>query len=141
MKRIIATASLAVASLLTAGNASAQNTAVQATIPFYFVVGSTVLPSGTYVITAISDSPKILLIRNKDQWKFATIVTTQAGTEAGAGDGELVFNRYGDDYFLNEVLCPYAAITAELPTSKMEYRARTREASLEQPEQVLLALK
>jgi hypothetical protein len=140
MKRTIATAFLAVATMFTFGNALAQNSAVQVTVPFNFAVGNTVLPSGTYIVN--SESPQQVLIRNKDHWKLASMVLTNQGDPQYAGEGKLVFNRYGNEYFLSEIRCPSAAIIADLPTSKREERARTREeASLEQPEQVLLALK
>lgn len=142
MKRTIATAFFAVASLLTAGGASAQNSATQANIPFNFAVGNTVFPSGTYEISAPSASdPQMLLIHNKDHWKLAAIVMTNVGDERYTGDGYLLFHRYGEEYFLSEVLCPSAAIAADLPPSKRENRARTREASIEQPQPVLLALR
>jgi hypothetical protein len=140
MKRTIATAFFAVASLLTTGNVSAQENAVQVTIPFNFAVGNTVLPSGTYIVT--SENPQMVLIRNKDHWKLASMALINQGDDRYAGEGKLVFNRYGNEYFLSGIDCPSAAIIADLPTSKREERARTREeASLEKPEQVLLALK
>lgn len=142
MKRTIAAAFLAVASLITAGNVSAQERAVQVNIPFSFAVRNLVFPSGIYIISSPSSgNPQMLLIRNKDHAKLTTLFSTDAGNPRYAGDGKLVFDKYGNDYFLTQVLCPSAAIVAELPTSKLENRVRTREASLRQPEQVLLALK
>ncbi|HEY6448680.1 MAG TPA: hypothetical protein VIY53_19650 [Acidobacteriaceae bacterium] len=142
MKRTIATAFFAVASLLTAGSVSAQNRAVQANIPFSFAVGNTVLPAGTYTVSSFSSqTPQMILIRNKDHARLVSIVMTSAGDARYAGDGYLVFHRYGERYFLNQVLCPAAAIMADLPNSKREDRARTREASLDQPDRVLLALR
>jgi hypothetical protein len=140
MKRTIATAFFAFASLLTTGNVLAQENAVQVTIPFNFAVGNTVLPSGTYIVS--SETPKMVLVRNKDHWKLASLALVDQGNARYADESKLVFNKYGNEYFLNQILCPSAAIVAELPTSKREERARVREeASLEQPEQVLLALK
>jgi hypothetical protein len=140
MKRTIAMAFFAVASLLTAGNVSAQESSVQATIPFDFAVGNTVLPAGTYIVS--SENQQMVMIRNKDHWKLASMALIGRGDERYAGQGKLVFNKYGNEYFLNQILCPSAAIVAELPTSKREQKAKVREeASLEQPERVLLALK
>jgi len=142
MKRTIATAFLAVASLLTAGGASAQNSATQANIPFNFAVGNTVFPSGTYEISAPSATdPQMLLIHNKAHWKLAAMVMTNEGNQRYTGDGYLLFHKYGEQYFLSEVNCPAAAIAADLPSSKRESRARTREASIEPPQRVLLALR
>ena len=45
---------------------------------------------------------------------------------------ELVFQRYGDQYFLHEVLCPATASTnVDIPASRLEKRERT-EAKLHQ---------
>jgi hypothetical protein len=140
MKRTIATAFFAVATLLTTGNVLAQDSAVQVTIPFNFAVGNAVLPAGTYVVS--SQTPKILLVRNKDHWKLASMALMNQGDAQYAGEGRLIFNRYGDEYFLSEVDCPAATLSADLPISKREERARVREeARLEQPERVLLAMK
>ena len=130
---------MVVASFITVGNVSAQTDSVQATVPFNFSVGSTVLPSGTYIIN--SETPEVVMVRNKDHWNLAKKVLITPGNPQYAGVGKLVFEKYGDEYFLNEILCPSAAIIADLPTSKREDRARTREAGRGRPEQVLLALK
>ncbi len=56
--------------------------------------------------------------------------------------GKLLFHKIGDRYFLSEIDCPAAAMTASLPTSKLEKKARAHmeEASIGRPEQVLIAL-
>jgi hypothetical protein len=55
--------------------------------------------------------------------------------------GELVFNKYGDQYFLREILCSQAAMNMSVPASKQEKRARAQEASLSHSgQQVYLAL-
>jgi hypothetical protein len=140
MKRTLSIAFLAVASLLTAGKVSAQDHAVQVTIPFDFAVSNTVLPSGTYIVS--SENQELVTIRNKDHWKLAAMALANQADWRYSGEGKLVFNRYGDEYFLSEIRCPNSAIIADLPTSKREERAKTREeARLQQPEQVLLAMK
>jgi hypothetical protein len=139
MKRTLSIAFLAVAGLFASGNVSAQDRAVQATIPFDFSVSNTVLPSGTYIVS--SESSQLVLIRNKDHAKLAAMAMANQGDFRYSGQGKLVFNRYGDEYFLSEIRCPYGAINADLPTSKREKKAKTREeASLQQPEQVIVAM-
>jgi hypothetical protein len=53
----------------------------------------------------------------------------------------LVFIKYGDQYFLHEILCSSGAMNLQLPTSKVEKRVQTQEASLSSGNQILVALK
>ena len=55
--------------------------------------------------------------------------------------GELVFNQYGDKYFLTEVLCPAGGMNMKLTTSKLEKRDRINEAAVPTTTQVLVATK
>jgi hypothetical protein len=55
--------------------------------------------------------------------------------------GRLVFTKYGDQYFLHEILCPLCGMNVAFPGSKHEKLARTRlEAGLLSPTDVYLAL-
>jgi len=136
MKRITSIALFALVSIVTIGAASAQNRAVQATVPFDFSVGSKVIPAGTYTIT--EESPNMVLIQNGDH-RIGIFSTAYAETNT-LKTGELVFNRYGDQYFLSKVLCSSANMSLALPTSKAEHRAQTQEANLSNSSQVFLAL-
>jgi hypothetical protein len=42
----------------------------------------------------------------------------------------LVFRKYGQKYFLRDVLCTEADMNVEVPTSRLEKRARVQEAQL-----------
>jgi hypothetical protein len=134
---------LSLASLLTAGSAMAQDRAAQATIPFAFTVGDMVLPAGDYTISHAGSRPSgVIQIRSTDS-KHATLATTFGDSKKPekGHNGELVFNRYGDKYYLTEVLCPDAGLSMQLPTSKTEKRARINEASLSTTSEVLVAAK
>ena len=136
MKRITATALLAIASFVMAGSAFAADRAVQATIPFDFTVGDQLLAAGNYTIT--TESPGVIAIRDGELQ--VNVVTLLAHDDA-KGKGSLVFNRYGDQYFLSEVLCPSAGMNAKIPQWKVEQRTRNREASLRSSGQTLVAIK
>jgi hypothetical protein len=62
-------------------------------------------------------------------------VDSQAGTNA------LVFHKYGDKYFLGEVLCASSNMHVGFNPSKREKTARTEEASMGTPTNIYLALK
>ena len=137
MKRITAIALFALATLV-AGSAMAQERAVKATVPFDFTVGSAHIPAGTYTIMSTSTSTLIEL--RSDTGKVHIF-------GAAYPDGKqwnrssLVFDRYGDRYFLHEIRCSNSAMNLELPVTKWEKQAQQQQASLEQhTDEVFIAL-
>lgn len=139
MKKILAVAVLALANLVMAGHASAQIGGVQATVPFSFNVGDRALPAGTYTITQLGSAA--IMVRNRDNPSIATLNLGIHNYSASANDHKLIFHKYGEQYFLSQVLCGECTVSMDLPRSKREKRASLREAQLETPQQVLLALK
>ncbi|MGC2618881.1 MAG: hypothetical protein WA414_07545, partial [Acidobacteriaceae bacterium] len=127
-------------SLVTAGTGLAQTYSVKANVPFNFAVGRTWLPAGTYVISELS--PGQIALRTGDQQRQVALSYVQAENTSTVTQGKLLFHKIGDRYFLSEIDCPAAAMTASLPTSKLEKKARAHmeEASIGRPEQVLIAL-
>ncbi len=76
-------------------------TSVIANVPFDFMVRNQHLAAGSY--TMVVDIPKsTVLIRGAEDAVFTLSIGT---TRASHGDlkAKLVFNRYGDRYFLSEV--------------------------------------
>jgi hypothetical protein len=142
MKRIPTIALLTIASLGTATGAIAQDRAVKANIPFNFTVGDTWMPAGEYVIS--SPQREILQVRNvDDRSKIATIVDSESYNESTSG-GKLVFDKYGNQYFLRHVLCPtVASLNVDLAQGKAEKKAHSRslEANLHNSEETLVAVR
>lgn len=125
MKRNIAIALFGLASLVAASGAFAQSGSTQANVPFAFSVSNTVLPAGHYQIAGNNYGASIL-IRNVEQGR-SIFSTTVAYEKASAGTCELVFHRYGERYFLNQVLCPSKSLSVDLPITGREKRARMME--------------
>ena len=141
MKRITAIAICALASLVTAGSAVAQGHAVKATVPFDFAVGNSQLPAGTYTISSADDRSSTGLVIRSDSGKIAVLTTAYAdGKQSKAS--KLVFDKYGDRYFMREILCSNADMNMELPVSKAEKQAQKQVASLpnSNKDQVFIAL-
>jgi hypothetical protein len=137
MKRFPAIALLILASACTAASLQAQSREVRADVPFSFAVGSKQLPAGHYTfVTGPSDT---IVTRNTDNDVVILTRTEQAFRAVGYLN-VLVFNKYGDEYFLREIRCPSIAMNVEIPQSKMEKQIRVHTASLG-PDQTLLALK
>src|ERR1700753_3051991 len=103
MKRISALALLTIASVATCTGAIGQQSVIKANIPFDFTVGDTWMPAGEYIIS--SPLRQIVQLRSADLGKTATIASSPSFHEPGSGS-KLVFDKYGDQYFLHRVLCP-----------------------------------
>jgi hypothetical protein len=139
MKRITAIALFTLANLVTVGSVLAQDPSVEASVPFAFTVGTKLLPSGIYTISFQDRTPEVLLIQNRAQG-IATFIPAHADVRQSK-HGELVFHKYGDRYFLSEILCSSCNVNMEIPTSKVETRAQLQQAKLHGRDQALVALK
>ena len=139
MKKFAGIALLAIASLATASNALAWDQAVKANVPFNFMAGNKQLPSGTYIISSASDG--VIAIRGGDGRSRILLTAIAGHSNETNHQGKLVFHRYGDEYFLSEVVCSAADMNVHLPATKYEKRARYQEARLKSSGEVLVAAK
>ena len=136
---VFAIAVCLLASLSSAGTASAQDHAARATVPFNFNVGDKWVPAGTYLMTSNMNLPEVIDIRSADGRILLLSVTQNDGRRLNTG--KLVFTKYGDQYFLHEILCSLCGMNVAFPDSKHEKLTRTRfEAGLLSPTDVYLAL-
>jgi hypothetical protein len=75
-----------------------------ANIPFDFVMGKTAMPAGAYTVTC---SNRLLTVRDDRGKHAAMILTLPAGFAPNSREwpstGLLLFQRYGDEYFLSKV--------------------------------------
>ena len=141
MKRITAIAIAALASLVTAGSAVAQGHAVKATVPFDFAVGDSHLPAGTYTISASETGTSTSLVIRSEAGN-TTILAAASADGKQSQNARLVFDKYGDRYFMREILSPNAEMNLNLPVSKTEKRIQRQEASVQDTnkDQVFVAL-
>jgi hypothetical protein len=98
----------------------AETQAMVATIPFDFIVGKTALPAGDYKVGNVSAGSPALLIRSVDGRSAVMVVTHGARSAAGV-EGKMVFNRYGDRYFLSQVFSPGSGVGRQIPKSRLEH--------------------
>jgi hypothetical protein len=138
MKRIITIAIFAFTVILSGGRALAQVPAIRVNVPFNFTAGDKLLPPGLYTITLASAG--VIEIRNRDQ-HISIGTTALPDNRESENGGELVFGRYGNQYFLHEVLCDFASMNVYLPTARSEKRVRMQEAMVQNAKQILLAEK
>jgi len=105
-------------------------TAVRATIPFDFSVKGKILPAGDYEIRRITDEPGSLLISSvNDRHERVAFETEPVEAPRIARRAEIVFQRYGDSYFLSEVFSGGAQTGRELFPSRQERVMKSEMAS------------
>lgn len=137
MKRFSAIALIILAGACTAGSLQAQSHEVRANIPFAFAVGNKELPAGSYKLFA--EPNDTIVIRNDNQEQISILSRTEEASPTSRYTSTLVFDKYGDRYFLREIRCPSIALNVELPPSKLEKQVQVQRAWLG-PERTLLAL-
>jgi len=136
MKRITAMVLAAVANFAMAGTSFAQSNGVRATVPFEFNVGDKLLPPGTYTIQ--QGSSHVIVIRSQNK-PISTLSIVHQSDHRAANSGKLLFHRYGDRYFLSEILCDRANLDVQVPVSRAETRTRLQQAALSSSSQVYVA--
>jgi len=133
-----------VLSLLLVGSAHAQlpGTEIRASIPFDFTVRGKSLPAGEYDISRVGDEPTTLLLRNvTNKHEHIVFETEPVVARRIARRNVLVFNRYGDSYFLEEVVTAGEETGRELAPSHAERTLRREMAKNQaEPETVMVAL-
>ena len=132
MKRITVLAFLT-AALISMGSAYAHAQAPAFQVPFDFTVDNQVLPAGTYQVSYNTAKTAILIRSQDDRFHALTAIHP---ADPSISDSEAVFTKYGNQYFLHEVLCGPVSMNVALPTSRMEKQARIQEAKLPHSETV-----
>ena len=121
MKKLVSVVVIGSVLVLVAAAVQAQlpGTPIRASVPFDFMVRGKMLPAGNYEVSRINDDPIGLMIRNLDQ-KHDTVMfeTEPVYMRKTPGKNMLVFNRYGDTYFLSEIK------TASENTAREAYPSR-----------------
>jgi hypothetical protein len=113
MKRITVFA-LLTAALISMGGVRAHAQAPAFKVPFDFTVANKVLPAGTYHVSYATQDA--ILIQSKDG-RFHAMTIIIADDKESYGVGKLIFAKYGNQYFLHEVLCSNVALNVEIPKS------------------------
>ena len=142
MKKIFAIGAvslLVVAAALPVAAQTGQTDRLTANIPFEFTVAGKAMPAGDYEVWRTHNS-RAIVIRGLDNQGSAVSIVMEGSIQIPnpTADTKLVFNRYGNQYFLHEVVNGYANQEYTLPELRAE-REMAKTASLHQ-EQVLAVL-
>ena len=116
---------LAVMTIITAGaSAKAQSLdyRLTANIPFEFSVADKKLPAGKYWISRAQQSQGDMIVQIRSAQGNANVIrlTIPVNTLYPMRSASLVFNRYGNEYFLSEVWPKGGSIGRELTKSRGE---------------------
>jgi hypothetical protein len=107
--------------LLVAGSAIAQTVHVRADVPFNFAAGDKSFPAGTYDVGSIDNvNTKILRLQARDGNSSMMVSSNAAQNLKPADKTKLVFNRYGNRYFLSEIWVNGATRGHQLPKTSRE---------------------
>ena len=122
MKQILRTVTLLGVLMLAASAVFAQSQrGTIVNIPFAFNVGEKTLPAGEYRIEPYRrETDKVWLIQNQEQHVGTFVMTIPVRSNTTREEGQLIFNRYGDRYFLSKVWTPGTNTGIELPVSRQE---------------------
>lgn len=71
-------------------------------VPFAFVAGGVHLPAGHYLVYHPGD-PYLIVIEKDDGRARSTAYVHPSATDPKGSSTKLVFNKYGDQYFLSQV--------------------------------------
>jgi len=143
MKKTVTTIIAAVGLFLTMGvvSVSAQTpTGAEVNIPFDFSAGKASLKAGTYVIIRKSDSMLQIRHANEKRTILVNAPLTIGSRDYRAGE-RLVFNRYGDEYFLTQVWFTADQGKQLLPSNAETSAARELVKRNLKPERVEIAVR
>ncbi|MGB2889711.1 MAG: hypothetical protein WBC04_18615 [Candidatus Acidiferrales bacterium] len=125
---------LAVGLLVSMGAASvcyAQQPTLAGDIPFAFQVGDKTLPAGEYRVESMSTGSRdVQLIRQTDGSALTVVLTMAVDSKDGNSQPELIFNHYGNSYFLSQIWMG-AERGRQLSKSKREKEAARGEVRTE----------
>jgi hypothetical protein len=113
------------------------NSRIGAQVPFEFVVANKINPAGEYVVQAATMDRTLLTMRGTNSKVNIFLPTSLDETTKAADSCALVFNRYGDQYFLSGIKLQGSKIAYHLSESRAEAELRAQNASAK--EVILLA--
>lgn len=119
-------------------NAQSGTPALRADIPFRFEMRGQSMPAGDYGVEFSSDRSYIV-VKSQENARESAIGLTFAvyQTRSMGVAPKLVFNKYGDRYFLSQVWHP--SVVRELPKTQQERELVTSRLVAQNPVRVVVA--
>jgi hypothetical protein len=124
MKQLTIFALLSIAALIAVPTTHAQ-VQLKAKVPFAFTVADKPLPAGEYSIC--SPDRGVLRLVNSEQHTVALVAAVKGHSDPN-GKNLIVFARYGDQYFLRQIVSQASeGLNVNVPLFNREKRARSSE--------------
>ncbi len=117
---------LALVSAAVSAQAQTPGHKIVADVPFDFIVGDKTFQAGEITVRRTGDSEAVLLISNANSRQGAFRLTNSVQAAKTSEKAKLVFNKYGDRYYLSQVWTSGTDSGRELLKSRSE-RATERE--------------
>lgn len=130
-QRIAMLAALLCAAALCPAKSEAQITGnLEADIPFQFHAGNAKLPAGKYTIRRLEDSDETVLeISSADGRVSALFNVEPAQANGDPAKSELIFNKYGNRYFLSQLFDEGSTSGSKVVESRYEKRVSQASAT------------
>lgn len=93
---------------------------IVADVPFGFTIRDHALPAGSYTLKRVDSQPGVMEIRDADGGRVLLFLTGSAQAASEPQQTELIFDRFGDQYFLSEIFEDGNTTGAEVPKSRAE---------------------
>ena len=117
-RAVLASSVLAVAALVPASYARGQSPTLRVNIPFNFENGSQHLPAGNYSIS--SGSSHMTQLRSTKGGGFIMTLRETSSKANPSSTGKVIFNKYGNRYFLHQIWEPGETSHLECVQSRAE---------------------
>src|ERR1700730_11206128 len=102
-------------------------------IPFQFYAGNAKLPAGEYVVRMLDNSNlRVMEIRAADGSTSALFGVEDAQVNSAPPESELIFNKYGNRYFLAELFDEGNPDGSRVPESSLEKRISKKVAEAQE---------
>jgi len=124
-RRVFSAIGLGVLILTFQSTGSAQSTVMQASIPFDFYIADTLMPAGNYTVSPLAGRAVLSFAGRNGH--AATVLTLPVWNR-NPDTNRLVFNRYGNTYFLSELDWAGYEAAHSFHQSKLELEARSTSA-------------
>jgi hypothetical protein len=119
---------LAATAVVSTSHAFAQDNEMRVNVPFAFHNGPQRMPAGVYRVKI--ESEHLILLRGDSRSGF---VSTNPEIGKPPAKGKLVFQRYGDQYFLREVWAANSETGQKCVKSKLEREVEIAQTKAAQP--------
>jgi len=108
------------AAMSTASIHAQERITLKVNVPFRFHAGRTTLPAGIYTLRSNVAAQGILTVQSQSEAGGINIRFNHNSTAHPQAEGKLVFQKYGDEYFLSEVYSANSTAMASLAKSAQE---------------------